>query len=82
MLDCREVLRELESYLDDDAALVIRKDLEEHLGQCRHCRVVMDSTRHTLKIIIECKTFELPESLSDRIMNNVRAMSNPIVKPE
>jgi predicted anti-sigma-YlaC factor YlaD len=77
MLDCREVLRELESYLDDDAALVIRKDLEEHLGQCRHCRVVMDSTRHTLKIITECDTFELPESLSDRIMTSVRAVGKP-----
>jgi anti-sigma factor (TIGR02949 family) len=77
MLNCKEVLRELESYLDDDAALVIRKDLEDHLGACRHCRVVMDSTRHTLKIITECETFELPESLTDRIMTNVRAVGKP-----
>ena len=77
MLDCREVLRELETYLDDDAAVVLRKDLEEHLGQCRHCRVVMDSTRHTLKIITECDTFELPESLSERIMTSVRAAGKP-----
>jgi predicted anti-sigma-YlaC factor YlaD len=77
MLNCREVLRELESYLDDDAALLIRKDIEEHLGGCRHCKVVMDSTRNTLKIIIECETFELPASLSDRIMNSVRAVGKP-----
>ena len=77
MLNCREVLRELESYLDDDRAAVIRRDLEEHLGQCRHCRVVIDSTKHTLKIITECDTFELPESLSDRIMHSVRAAEKP-----
>ncbi len=73
MLDCRSVLRELETYLDDDRAAIIRKDIEEHLGQCSHCRVVMDSTRHTLKIITACDTFELPESLSERIMRSVRA---------
>ncbi len=77
MLNCREVLRELEAYLDDDAAILIRKELEEHLGECRHCRVVMDSTRRTLKIIIECETFELPESLSDRIMSSVRSAAKP-----
>ena len=73
MLNCRDVLKELEAYLDDDRAAVIRKDLEEHLGHCRHCRVVMDSTKHTLQIITECNTFELPESLTDRIMLSVRA---------
>jgi hypothetical protein len=73
MLNCREVLRELESYLDDSLAAAVRKDLQEHLGHCDHCQVVMDSSRHTLKIIANCKTFELPESLSDRIMANVRA---------
>ena len=40
MLNCREVLRELESYLDDSAAVEVKKDLEEHLGHCRHCQVV------------------------------------------
>ena len=73
MLNCREVLRELETYLDDSTAIEVKKGLEEHLGQCRHCQVVMDSTRHTLKIITECDTFELNESLSDRIMSSVRA---------
>jgi anti-sigma factor (TIGR02949 family) len=73
MLSCKEVLRELESYLDDSLAATVRKDLQEHLGHCGHCQVVMDSSRHTLKIMANCKTFELPESLSDRIMANVRA---------
>jgi anti-sigma factor (TIGR02949 family) len=73
MLSCKEVLRELESYLDDSLAATLRKDLKEHLGHCGHCQVVMDSSRHTLKIMANCKTFELPESLSDRIMASVRA---------
>jgi hypothetical protein len=73
MLNCKEVLRELESYLDDSVAAEVRKDLQEHLGHCGHCKVVMDSARHTLRIIADCKTFELPESLTGRIMASVRA---------
>jgi hypothetical protein len=79
MLNCKEVLQELESYLDDSVAATVRKDLQEHLGRCGHCQVVMDSARHTLKIIANCKTFELPESLSGRIMASVR---NAGKKPE
>ncbi len=73
MLNCGQVLRELESYLDDSLAADVRKDLQAHLGGCHHCEVVLDSARHTLRIVAGCKTFELPESLSDRIMASVRA---------
>ena len=78
MLNCQEVLRELESYFDDATAAEVRKELESHLGRCSHCRVVMDSTRHVLQIIAGCNTFELNQSLSDRVMANVRAQKSGV----
>ena len=77
MLNCREVLQELNTYFDESLAEDVRRDLEEHLRQCRHCRVVLDSTKHTLRIIADCKTFDLPETLSERIMTNIRKGEKP-----
>ena len=73
MLDCREVLTELGNYLDDQTAVEIRRELEEHLAHCRTCHVLVDSTHKTVKIVTECRSFELPVDLSSRIMARIRA---------
>lgn len=72
MLDCRKVLDELANYLDDDAAVAIRQQLEEHLEHCRPCRVLVDSTRKTIKIVTGCGSFEVPVNLSSKIMARIR----------
>ena len=73
MIDCREVLAELGNDPDDQAAVEIRRELEEHLAHCRTCHVLVDSTRKTVKIVTECRSFELPVDLSSRIMARIRA---------
>jgi predicted anti-sigma-YlaC factor YlaD len=74
---CDQVLAELGNYLDDQVALEIRQELESHLAECRSCKVIYDSTRKTLRIVTESRSFELPESTSTRmitkIMSKVRA---------
>ena len=71
MFRCEDVLKELGNYLDDDTALAVRRDLEEHLRCCRACSVLVDTTRKTIRIVTGSSTFELPASLSDKIMARV-----------
>jgi len=47
--------------------------LELHLSQCRACRVLYDSSRKTLKIVIDSGSFDLPNSVSDPIIDSVMA---------
>ncbi len=73
MVSCEEVLAALAEYLEDHPEADLRVPLEAHLKICRTCRVIYDSTRKTLKILTESKSFELPEEISTRIMKNLRA---------
>jgi anti-sigma factor RsiW len=66
-------MKELENYLDDETAVAARQHLEEHLSRCHECRVLVDSTRKTIKIMTECDSFELPASLSQKIMARINA---------
>ena len=76
MYSCSDVLTELGNYLDDDLANEVRSQLEQHLAHCKTCKVIYDSTRKTLKVVTESESFELPEgvseSLVDKIMSQIR----------
>ena len=38
---------------------------------CRNCRAIYDSTRKTLTILTDSRSFELPESLSERMIESI-----------
>ncbi|MGH9314149.1 MAG: anti-sigma factor family protein [Vicinamibacterales bacterium] len=63
----------LAGYLDEDLTDDLRRELELHLTQCRRCRVVYDSTRKTLRILTESRSFELPERASEGIVARIMA---------
>jgi anti-sigma factor RsiW len=73
MLSCRDLLEELGDYLDDDLSADLRRELEEHLADCRPCKVVADSARQTVKIVTGCRSFELPPKFSVKIMAKIKA---------
>jgi len=73
MLSCKDLLEELGNYLDDEVSVDLRRELEEHLAECRPCKVVADSARQTVKIVAGCRSFELPPKFSAKIMAKIRA---------
>ena len=73
MITCEEFLAEIADYFENEVSPEVRKELELHLSQCRACHVLYDSTRKTIKIVTESSSFELPESVSDPIIDRVMA---------
>ena len=73
MISCKDLLDELGDYLDEEMAPGLRRELEEHLSDCRPCKVVADSAQRTVKIITGCRSFELPAKMSAKIMARIRA---------
>jgi hypothetical protein len=73
MITCEEFLAEIGDYLENEVSPEVRKELQLHLSQCRACHVLYDSTRKTIKIVTESSSFELPESVSDPIIDRVMA---------
>jgi len=76
MITCDEFFAEFGDYLENRIPPEVRRELEEHLSQCRACHVLYDSTLKTVKIVTDSSSFELPTSLSDRIIERVMAKLN------
>jgi hypothetical protein len=71
MITCDEFFAEFGDYLENRIPPEVRKELEEHLAQCRACHVLYDSTLKTVKIVTDSSSFELPPGVSDRIIDRV-----------
>ncbi len=67
MMDCKEVLANLSDYVDGDVSAELRKTIESHIAHCRRCRVVLDTTRRTLKLVLDAEPFEVPLAVSARL---------------
>jgi hypothetical protein len=73
MISCEEFLAEFGDYLENQISLEVRQELELHVSQCRACHVLYDSSRKTVKLVTESSSFELPESVSEPIIDRVMA---------
>ncbi len=66
-LSCQAVLEHLAEYLDDDARLELRTEVDQHVGTCRDCQVEVDTLRRTIKIFRCDQQVLLPEPLADKL---------------
>jgi hypothetical protein len=71
MITCDEFFAEFGDYLENRVSPEVRKELDLHLSQCRICHVLYDSTCQTVKIVTDSGSFELPQNVSDSIIDQV-----------
>lgn len=67
MVSCKTIVAHLSAYVDGDATVEMRQQIERHLRGCRRCSVVYDSTRKMLVITGDERVFELPPGVSERL---------------
>lgn len=73
MLTCAEFLAEFGDYLEDAISPEVRAQLEQHLHECKTCKVIVDSTRKTIQIVTESGCFALPEDNVEPIVRDIMA---------
>ncbi len=73
MITCADFMAELDSYLDGEVAAAVRAQLEHHLTHCQICKVLVDSTRKTLKIVTEHGLFDLPQEAFEPVAKEIMA---------
>ena len=66
-LDCKHIWRELSNYLDGDISPEVRREVEAHVAQCRHCAALLDSTHNVIVLIADERRLELPVGFSARL---------------
>jgi anti-sigma factor RsiW len=73
MFNCEDVLAELSNFIDEEVPDTLRREIEMHLHECRTCHALYDSTRKTLRIVTESASFELPDAVSTRVTESIKA---------
>ena len=73
MITCDEFFAEFGDYLENQVSREVRQELELHLSQCHACHVLYDSACKTVTIVTDSGSFDLPESVSDQIVDRVMA---------
>jgi hypothetical protein len=64
---CTEFLALLDDVIDDTVTEHMRADLQEHLRDCEHCEVTLNTTRKTIQIYRSHEIYELPSDLRERL---------------
>ena len=70
-ISCQDVIRELSAYIDQDVRRELRRQIEQHLPNCRHCTAVYDGTRNVIRLIGDDRSFELPAGFSQRLRDKL-----------
>jgi anti-sigma factor RsiW len=79
-LDCKHIWRELSNYLEGDISDEVRRDVEAHVAQCRHCAALLDSTHNVLVLVADERRMELPVGFNIRLRERLEkemAISGP-----
>jgi predicted anti-sigma-YlaC factor YlaD len=59
-LNCRKIIIALSEYLDGALDPILKTSIEIHLAKCEDCRLVVDTTRHTIEIYCKSEPAPLP----------------------
>lgn len=70
-MNCTEFLANLTDYFDAKTAATLRSELEQHMGNCSHCYVTLNTTRQTIEIYRNDELFELPETIRMQLQKAV-----------
>ena len=73
VLSCKEVWRAISDYIDEDLSPEMRRKMEAHLAQCRHCTALLDSTHNIIVLIADERVFRLPAGFSERLRKRIDA---------
>lgn len=68
MVTCKDFLRELSDFLDENVDPAVRKDLEKHISQCPNCWVICDTTKKTIQVYKGMEADPLPANVHDRLV--------------
>ncbi|HYW48710.1 MAG TPA: zf-HC2 domain-containing protein [Bryobacteraceae bacterium] len=68
MLNCRQCLSSLCDYLDGELNSGVRAEFDEHLGKCRKCLILCQTTQLTVRLCRDMCTARVPEEVESRLM--------------
>ncbi|NYF80493.1 anti-sigma factor family protein [Granulicella arctica] len=76
-MTCTDFLSKLTDYFDGqiDADLLVK--VKQHIAECHHCEVVLDTTSQTIAIYRDSEIYEFPSDLRERLHASIMSKCQP-----
>ena len=71
-MNCKSVIREISNYIDGELESALKLELEQHLGHCEDCKMVVDQTKLTVDVFCDSEPVELPVDVKSRLHEALR----------
>jgi anti-sigma factor RsiW len=68
LVTCKQLLDELNDFLDEALDGMTRAELEQHLGKCPNCQVIVDTTKHTIRVFKGLEPCQIPSEVETRLL--------------
>lgn len=69
---CPDYINQLNDYLDGAIDPQLCREIDEHLGRCRNCRIMVDTMKQTVSLCREGKPEKLPSALEEKLNGLLR----------
>lgn len=76
-MNCKAVITQISNYIDGELPVTVRQELEQHLGECKECELVVNQTKLTVDLYCDAELVELPEAVRARLHAALRSKLNP-----
>jgi anti-sigma factor RsiW len=64
---CEDLIQNLSDYIDGELDPELCSELEEHLKDCKNCRLMLDTMKMTVKLCKDGERRELPAGLNKKL---------------
>lgn len=78
---CRDILRQLSAYIDDELPEDICAELRQHLGACPNCEVFIASLRDTVTLCRQHQPPPLSTYERARLRQDILRAAEPEARP-
>ncbi len=72
-MNCEELLKALNDYVDGAQLTEICEEYSQHLAGCNPRQVVVDNIRQTISLYKAGKPYPMPEGFQDRLQRSLKA---------
>jgi hypothetical protein len=80
-MTCTDFLAKLTDFFDGTVPQNLMAEVQQHISECKHCEVVLDSTTKTINIYRDHELYDFSPELQERIHSTVMARCVGIKAP-
>ena len=70
---CVDYARDLNDYLDGTLSISLCREIEEHIGHCDNCRIMVDTMKQTVILCRDGVREKLPDYLEQKLKGVLKA---------